>query len=277
MAEVKWIKVTTDIFDNSKIKQIRKMPDGDSIVVVWLQILCLAGRVNSNGYIFLTEDIPYTDEMLAVEFDQSLQIIKMALSLFKKFGMIDVTDNLYHVSAWEKYQNVDGMEKLREQNRIRVARHREKQKMLECNVTCNVTGNADVMVGNAIDKDKEEELDKEKENTKTRHNWVEDILDGFVLDDRVKETIREFIKMRKLIKAPMTDRALKLMINKLREMDSTPEGQMEILNQSIENSWKGLYPLKSDKNISKLKGGWTNVNRDQENDFYAEIERMAQG
>lgn len=276
MAEVKWIKVTTDIFDNSKIKQIRKMPDGDSIVVVWLQILCLAGRVNSNGYIFLTEDIPYTDEMLAVEFDQSLQIIKMALSLFKKFGMIDVTDNLYHVSAWEKYQNVDGMEKLREQNRIRVARYREKQKMLECNVTCNITGNAEVMDGNAIDKDKEEELDKEKENTKTRRNWAEDILDGFVIDDRVKETIREFIKMRKLIKAPMTDRALKLMINKLREMDSTPEGQMEILNQSIENSWKGLYPLKKEKqNISKLKGGWANVNREE--DFYAEIERMAQG
>lgn len=117
-----------------------------------------------------------------------------------------------------------------------------------------------------------------KENNKetTRRNWAEDILSEFVLDDRVKETIREFIKMRKLIKAPMTDRALKLMINKLREMDSTPEGQMEILNQSIENSWKGLYPLKKEKQtISKLKGGWANVNREE--DFYAEIERMAQG
>ena len=53
--------------------------------------------------------------------------------------------------------------------------------------------------------------------------------------------------MRKLIKAPMTDRALSLMINKLRSMDSTAEGQIAILNQSIENSWKGIFPVKKEE------------------------------
>ena len=35
MAEVKWIKITTDMFDNRKIKHLRKLPDGNNIVLIW--------------------------------------------------------------------------------------------------------------------------------------------------------------------------------------------------------------------------------------------------
>lgn len=92
------------------------------------------------------------------------------------------------------------------------------------------------------------------------------------VDGQVQEAVKEFIKMRKTIKAPMTDRAIVLMINKLKEMASDPETQIAILNQSIENSWKGLYPLKTQNNQTKLKGGWTGINRETE-DFYSSFDQ----
>lgn len=106
---------------------------------------------------------------------------------------------------------------------------------------------------------------KEKEEKKS--------LDGILyrVDYQVQEAVKEFIKMRKTIKAPMTDRAIVLMINKLKEMASDPETQIAILNQSIENSWKGLYPLKTQNNQTKLKGGWTGINRETA-DFYSSFD-----
>ena len=114
--------------DNRKIKQIEILPDGDSIIVIWFKILCLAGNTNDNGFVYFTHDIPYTDQMLAAEFNRPLATIQIALNIFERFGMIDIVDNIIHVSSWEKYQNVDGLEKIKEQNRLRQAKYKEKQK-----------------------------------------------------------------------------------------------------------------------------------------------------
>lgn len=154
MADVKWIKIVTDIFDNRKIKQIERLPEADSIIVIWFKLLCLAGDINENGLIIITKDIPYTDEMLANEFNKPITIVRLALDVFQQFGMIEIINNIYCVSNWEKYQNIDSLEKIREQTRKRVAEHRKKQKLLalqDSNVTCNVT----VTQSNATDKEKE--------------------------------------------------------------------------------------------------------------------------
>ena len=155
MAEVKWIQITTDIFENRKIKQIEVLPEGDTIIVIWFKLLALAGNINDNGLVYFTKDLPYTDQMLATYFNRPLTTVQLALDIFQKFEMINITDNLLEVSNWEKYQNVEGLERIREQTRKRVAKHRELKK-LECNVTCNAT----VTQSNAIDIDKEKDIDK---------------------------------------------------------------------------------------------------------------------
>ena len=159
MAEVKWIKVSTDMFEsNRKIKQIELMPEGDTILVIWLKLLLLAGNVNDGGNIYLTPEIPYTDEMLANELRRPLATVRMALSLFERFGMIEIIDDILHLSSWERYQNVEGMERIREQTRKRVAKCRENKRLEACNATSNAT----VTVSNAIEE--EGEKDKEKES-----------------------------------------------------------------------------------------------------------------
>lgn len=149
MAEVKWIKIVTDIFDNKKIKQIEKIPNGDTILVIWFKLIVLAGVTNDNGLVYITDEIPYNSETLSNEFNKPLNEIKIALDIFQKFKMIEIIDDFIRLKNWQQYQNTDGLEKIREQTRLRVQKHRENQRLTLENKECNVTRNVTVTQSNA--------------------------------------------------------------------------------------------------------------------------------
>jgi phage replisome organizer N-terminal domain protein len=177
MSEIKWIKITTDIFDDEKIRLIDALPDHDAILVIWFKILALAGKHNRNGLLMMSDKVHYTDEMLATIFQRPLNTVRMALGVFEQFGMIEIIDGVIALPNWEKHQNIDGMEKIKEQTRNRVARHREKQKNLAIG---NVTGNVTVTDGNALEEDKtkiKKRLDKDENITTTSNS--ENILELF--------------------------------------------------------------------------------------------------
>lgn len=179
MSEIKWIKITTDIFDDEKIRLIDALPDHDAILVIWFKILALAGKHNRNGLLMMSDKVHYTDEMLATIFQRPLNSVRMALGVFEQFGMIEIIDGVITLPNWEKHQNIDGMERIKEQTRNRVARHREKQKNLALggNVTCNVT----VTECNATEEEERDKnkirKDKDKNTTTTSSN--ENILELF--------------------------------------------------------------------------------------------------
>lgn len=75
MGNIKWIKLSTAMFDDEKIKLIEKLPEADTILIIWIKLLSQAGRTNANGYIYLNENVPYTEEMLATIFDRSLNTV----------------------------------------------------------------------------------------------------------------------------------------------------------------------------------------------------------
>ena len=162
MAEVKWIKITTDMFDNRKIKHLRRLPDGNNIVLIWVMLLTMAGRCNANGMIFLTENIPYTPKMLADELDFEENTVQLALQALEQLGMIVTNNGYFAIAGWEEYQNIEGMEKIREQNRIRKQRQREKEKLLPNNshVTSRDSHATDIDIDKELDKDKEKEKEK---------------------------------------------------------------------------------------------------------------------
>lgn len=159
MAEVKWIKLTTDMFDNRKIKHLRRLPEGNSIVLIWVMLLTMAGRCNASGMIFLTENIPYTPKMLADELDFEENTVVLALRALEDLNMVVTNRGYFAIAGWEEYQNIEGMNKIREQTRNRVAKHRENKKLIGGNATCNVT----VTQGNATDIDIEEDKEKDKD------------------------------------------------------------------------------------------------------------------
>lgn len=179
------------MFDNRKIKHLRRLPDGNNIVLIWVMLLTMAGRCNSNGLIFLTENIPYTPKMLADELDFEENTVRLALEALEQLGMV-VTDNgFFSIAGWEEHQNIEGMERIREQTRKRVAKHREKQKLLQGSVT--------VTQGNATDiEEREEEIEREKIDYKGIVNTFNSVCVSFpsvkVISDARKKAIKARLK-----------------------------------------------------------------------------------
>lgn len=163
MAEVKWIKITTNIFDDEKILLIESMPDADAIIVIWFKLLVLAGRTNNCGALTINDTMPYNDEMLATIFRRPLATVRLALQVFEQFGMIETINETITIPKWEVHQNVEGMERIREQNRERKRRQREREKML-------LTDGEDVSRdnhGTVTQQNKKEDIDKNKNKNKS--------------------------------------------------------------------------------------------------------------
>ena len=160
MGGISWIKLSVDMFDNRKIRFIRRLPDGNSIVLIWVMLLTLAGRCNSGGMIFLTENIPYTPKMLADELDFEESTVVLALQSLEQLGMVQASDEGFlAISGWEEHQNIDGLEKIREQNRLR--KQRQRQRLLTENIQ-ECDGHVTVTQCHATDK----EIDKNKTEIK---------------------------------------------------------------------------------------------------------------
>jgi len=157
MAEVKWIKITTDVFDDEKILLIESLPDAYSIIVVWFKLLCLAGKQNNSG-VFMMGQMPYTDKMLATIFRMKESTVTMALQTFEQFGMVEIVDGVITIPNWGKHQNLDQLENKKAYMRNYMKEYREKQKALTCKDNCKTNNKA-----NVSQADKEEDKDKEKE------------------------------------------------------------------------------------------------------------------
>lgn len=172
MADVKWIKLNTDMFEDEKIDFITSLPESDAILVIWIRLLALAGKCNAGGYIHLTATIPYTEEMLVHKFRKSPTIIKLALETFTRLGMVDMDEAGIFLPNWDKHQNVEGLEKIRKQTAERVAKHRSKKKLPAGDALPVTPPNQDVTLhvthGNATELDIELDKDLDINNNNAR-------------------------------------------------------------------------------------------------------------
>ena len=169
MAEVKWIKIVTDVFDDEKILMIESMPEADGLIVIWFKLLCLAGKQNNSG-VFQMGQMPYTDEMFATIFRRPLNTVRLALKTFEQFGMIEIINNTVTIPNWGKHQNLDQIEARNAYMKNYMREYREKQKLISSGES-NCKTNSEPNVSEA-DKNREEEIrleenrgDKKKETT----------------------------------------------------------------------------------------------------------------
>ena len=165
-SDVKWIKITTDIFDDEKILLIESLPEADSIIVIWFKLLCLAGKMNNSGVFMMNDKIAYTDKMLATIFRRKETTVQMALKTFEQFGMIEIIDGVITIPNWGKHQNIEALEARREYQREYHREYRKKQKQLADSSNIKKDKhlhkhlrNDDV---NALEEDKEKDKKEEK-------------------------------------------------------------------------------------------------------------------
>ena len=150
MAEnVQWIRLKVGMFDGNSFKKIKIAIIGgvsyrDKLTAVWFELLDLAGKSNANGYLIDNNEIPYqTFEDIATMLDREEKEIELCMQFFINERMVEIIEDVYCLTNFMKYQNQDGLDKIRAQNRERQARFRENQKakLLEIQ-NSNVTDNA---------------------------------------------------------------------------------------------------------------------------------------
>lgn len=162
MANARWIKIVTDIFDDDKMLLIESLPEADSIIVIWFKLLCLAGKQNNSGVFLLNNKIRYTDEMFSTIFRRPINTVRLALNTFEQFGMIEYIDDVITIPNWGKHQSLDQLESKKEYMKKYMQKYRAKQKLLSSGKETNCKTNNKSNVSR-VDKSREEKKRKEKE------------------------------------------------------------------------------------------------------------------
>lgn len=165
MSEIKWIKVAIGMFDDEKVKIIDSMANRDTIHYVWIRLLIQAGKTNATGSIFLNENIPYTKEMLSIVFNRPMELIESSLKTLADLRMIDIDErDIINISNWEKYQNIEGMEKIREQTKKRVEKYRSKNKEKKSEVQESLEDNSSEICNATVTEQSKTEIENKKKN-----------------------------------------------------------------------------------------------------------------
>ena len=241
MAEVKWIKITVDMFDNRKIRHLRRLPEGNNIVLIWVMLLTMAGRCNAGGMIFLTENIPYTKKMLADELDFEESTVHLALEALERFGMISTNGNLLAITGWEEYQNTGKLAEIREYNRIAKQKSRAKQKLLhdvnDKSMTSQTCQDTD------IEEDKDIDIEEEKESKReTTHTLFKRLLPDYVLPSSVQAKMAEWIKYKTERKEPYKEQGMKSLLRQVENNVQTygEWAVCDLIDECMASNWKGI-------------------------------------
>lgn len=285
MADVKWIKITTDMFDNRKIKHLRRLPDGDSIVLIWVMLLTLAGRCNSGGMIFLTENIPYTPKMLADELDFEESTVQLALNALEQLGMIQTNDNGFiAVTGWEKHQNIEGMEKIRESKRLAQARWRAKQATIAEKSTVDSTVDSTrIYVDDAEEEKEEDKNKKEKENKSVRettHTLFVRLLPDYLLSDSLQDKMGEWVKYKTERKEPYKEQGMKSLLRQVenKAIQYGDDAVCSLIDECMANNWKGIIfdRLQQSQRKPASAGYHRQTKAEELNDFYTMAENWSE-
>lgn len=248
MADVKWIKITTDIFDDDKILMIESMPSADSIIVIWFKLLTMAGKQNNDGVFMMANKIAYTDEMLAAIFRRDVNTVRMALNIFQQFGMIEIIDNVITIPNWGKHQTLDAYEKKKQRDRERIARKRAEQKALVCMSPDKSPDMSPDIAFTEEDRERDKEEDK-KEIKKIDYNGIKDAYNSLCPSLPSVRTLSDARK--KAIKARLNTYTVENLHEAFKKAEAS-----DFLKGKNESNWQADFDwILKDANLAKILDG----------------------
>lgn len=249
MAEVKWIKIATDIFDDEKILLIEGLPDAYAIITVWFKLLCLAGKKNNGGVFLMNDKIPYTDKMLATIFRMNESTVKLALNAFEQFKMIEIVEGIITIPNWNKHQTLDAYERKKERDRLYQEERRAKQRaLIKKSSDKSSERTSDVAVS---DIDKEEDKDKERDIRGNRVDYQQ-------IADMYNATCVSFPRLTRLPekrKRTIKARLRKYSIDDIKRVFELAE-ESDFLKGENNRNWSATFDwMMNDANMAKILDG----------------------
>jgi predicted phage replisome organizer len=171
MSERRYVKLRTDMYADTKFKIIDTKPERDLIHYVWMAIVILAGKVDLEGELYLSKNMPYTIETLAREFNRDIKLVKLALDVLIELQMVEITEhNIYRVKNFAKHQNIKTKKK-NEESEEQI--HKNKQ---EVKVSCE---KADKQISYIKGNQSEDEINiNDKDNIECRYESNSKVIDN---------------------------------------------------------------------------------------------------
>lgn len=241
-----WLKLPEGFFRQKEIKRLRKIAGGDTYTIIYLKMLLRS--LSNNGVLFFDGvENDFVSE-LALDIDEDEENVAVTVQFLMKQGILEeIKEDEYLLKTCADMVGSEAA------NAARMRRHRKKLQ-LEVTDEKSSLGDGDVTMCDAsvitcdteIDIEKEIDVEIEKEIKKSKKKNTPTVY--YPMDDALNQAFADYVEMRKKIKKPLaTERAVKLAMDNLQKLSNGDNDvAIQIIEQSIMNSWQGLFPLKQE-------------------------------
>ena len=235
-----WLKLPKDFFEDKAIKRLRQIAGGDTYTIIYLKMLLKS--MEDDGKLFYEGIEDTICDEIALDINENADDVQVTISYLEKKGLLIVTDS--EVELTRLTEMVGSESAVTE----RVRKHREAQKLLQCN-TSALQGNTIETKCNTekeIEKSREDKETDTKKKKKSAKADLDEMINSFTENEELREALKAFLDMRKSIKKPIqTEYAFKLALNKLKQLSDIDSIRIEIVNQSVEHNWRTFYTLQN--------------------------------
>ena len=238
-----WLKLPKNFFEDKAIKRLRQIAGGDTYTIIYLKMLLKS--MEDDGKLFYEGIEDTICDEIALDINESADDEQVTISYLEKKGLLIVTDS--EVELTRLTEMVGSESAVTE----RVRKHREAQKLLQCNASA-LQGNTIETKCNTekeIEKEKsreDTEIDTKKKKKKSAKADLDGMINSFTNNEELKDALKAFLDMRKAIKKPIqTEYAFKLALNRLKQLSDIDSIRIEIVNQSVEHNWRTFYTLQN--------------------------------
>lgn len=240
-----WLKLMGDFFDKTEIRLIEKAPNGKELVLLYLKLLCRS--IESEGYL-LFNGRPYSEEIIAMITDTSPEIVKMGISLFEQYGLIERKENTFFMP-----QIVDMMasethwaELKRKQRERQTAQ--EMDNVQGCpNASNECQDNVPLLRDREeidIKKDIEKDIKPEKKKRKEENSLqiYERLYHDYELSEMLSEKMKNWVTYKMERKEAYKETGIKSLISQVRKQSEQygDKKVCDLIDECMANGWKGI-------------------------------------
>lgn len=252
-----WLKLPKDFFEDKAIKRLRQIAGGDTYTIIYLKMLLKS--MEDDGKLFYEGIEDTICDEIALDINESADDVQVTISYLEKKGLLIVTDS--EVELTRLTEMVGSESAVTE----RVRKHREAQKLLQCNASalqgntietkCNTEKEKEKEIEIELEKDIEIDIDTDKKKKKKSAKAdLNGMIDSFTENEELRDALKAFLDMRKSIKKPIqTEYAFKLALNKLKQLSDIDSVRIEIVNQSVEHNWQTFYALQNNYRTNEVE------------------------
>ena len=132
MNKLQWLKTKVGLFLDPRILYLMNLPNGDSYIVLWFFLKDMAGMVNDEGKIYVSETEPLTTQLIAKSLHRRQPFIENGLRALEQVDLIERDEKgMIRIVIWDELQSFHRDERRREQTSERVRRYRERQRLAQ--------------------------------------------------------------------------------------------------------------------------------------------------